>query len=412
MNILRTGALVLLALMLAACDEDGKKTSDGGAAAPAPLVKAVELERMDVPLHATFMGQTQGSRTAAVRPQVSGILLQRFFNEGAYVEKGAALFLIDEAPYRAELSQAEGQLAQATSALGNAAREYERIRRLYAENAVSQQQRDSARTAFLEAQAQADSAKAAVEQARIRLGYCRVEAPFSGYTSREVTTLGSLVGEQDTLTFINRSDPMDVQFSVPGVELFSMREMEARGRAVSYGEGSAAELRLMEGVEYGRLGRVIFLDTQVDASTSAVRAKARFPNPDGTLLPGQFAMVRVGGAKLLGALMIPQEALMQTERGTEVYVLDAENRASRTLVELGPVFGGYFLLEKGLEAGQRIVVEGQNKVVEGDTVEVVLLRQDLQQDVLDTPDSSVTVTGRGVEDAPAPVSPGKEAGHE
>ncbi len=411
MNIVRTGVLVLLGLMLTACDEDGKKTS-GSAEPPAPLVKVVELKRMDVPLYATFMGQTQGSRSAAVRAQVSGILQQRLFEEGAYVEKGAVLFLIDEAPYRAALAQAEGQLAQATSALGNASKEYERIRKLYAANAVSQQQRDSARTAFLEAQAQADTAKAAVDEARIRLGYCRVRAPFSGYTSREVTTVGSLVSGQDTLTFINRSNPMDVQFSVPGVELFSMREMEARGRAVSYGEGSAAELRLMEGKEYGRQGRVIFLDTQVDASTSAVRAKARFPNPDGTLLPGQFVIVRVGGAKLVGAIMIPQEALMQTERGVEVYVLDEGDRVSSVPVELGPVFGGYFLLEKGLEEGQRIVVEGQNKVVDGGKVSPELMRQVLKSDALDTPDSSSAATGSGVEDAPAPVMPGKEAVHE
>ena len=411
MDILRAGAMALLGLMLVACDEGERKPS-GSAAAPAPLVKVVELERMDVPLYATFMGQTQGSRSAAVRPQVSGILLQRLFEEGAYVEKGTTLFLIDEAPYRAALEQAQGQLAQATSAFGNASREYERMRRLYAANAVSQQQRDSARTAFLEAQAQVNSAKAAVDEARIRLGYCRVQAPFSGFTSREVTTVGSLVGEQDTLTYINCSDPMDVQFSVPSVELFSMREMEARGRAVSYGEGSAAQLRLMEGKEYGRPGRVVFLDTQVETATSAVRAKARFPNPEGTLLPGQFAMVRVGGAKLVNAVMIPQEALMQTERGTEVYVLDKEDRAFPVPVELGPVFGGYFLLEKGLEAGARIVVEGQNKVVAGEKVGVELLRQELKRDVLDTPDSSPAVTGPGVEDAPAPVRPEKEAAHE
>lgn len=407
MDILRVTGAALLSLFLVACDDGKKQTA--GADVPPPLVKVVELERMDVPLYATFMGQTEGSHSAAVKPQVSGILLKRLVAEGAYVKKGTVLFEIDDAPYRAALEQAEGQLAQAGSELENALKEYRRVQKLYAANAVSQQQRDSAYAAWRSAQAQVESARAAVSEARIRLGYCRVNAPLSGWTSRDVTTVGSLVGTDSTLTFINQSDPMDVQFSVPSVELFSMRDMEAAGRAVSYGEGSSADLRLMEGVPYGRQGKVVFLDTQVDSATSAVRAKARFPNPEGTLLPGQFVIVRVGGARLVNAVMIPQEALMQTEKGTGVYVLDKSDKAFFASVELGPAFGEYFLLEKGLEPGQRIVVEGQNKVSPGHEVKAVILHQSLKSDPLDTPESSSPVTGSGVEDAPAPV---REVPHE
>lgn len=410
MTMLRVTAAAVLCLVLAACEDREKKT--GETEVPPPVVTAVELVRMDVPLHATFMGQTEGSHAAAVRPQVTGILEKRLFEEGTRVEKGTPLFAIDDAPYRAALEQAQGQLSQAVSTLENARKEYERIRRLAGENAVSRQQYDSAYAAFRGAQAQTASARAAVEDARIRLGYCTVEAPLAGYTSREVTTVGSLVTPESTLTFINQTDPMDVQFSVPGVELFTMREMEAGGRAVSYGKGSVAELRLMEGVEYGRQGVVVFLDTQVESSTSAVRAKARFPNPDGTLMPGQFAIVRVGGARLVSALMLPQEALMQTERGPEVCVLDEENRASFVPVTTGPAFGSFFLVEKGLEAGQKVVVQGQNKVTPGGKTAPKLLRQELMPDSLDTPDSSNPVTGRGVEAAPAPVSPSPEAYHE
>ncbi len=355
------------------------------------------------------MGQTLGSRYAAVRPQVSGILVKRLFEEGTYVQQGTVLFEIEQAPFRAALRQAEGQLAESVSALENAGKEYERVRKLYAGNAVSAQQRDSAYAAWREAQGRRDAAQAAVEDARIRLGYCRVEAPLSGYTSREVTTVGNLVNEQSTLTFINQSDPMDVEFSVPSVELFSMRDMESKGRAVSYGEGSSASLSLIDGADYDRPGRVVFLDTQVDASTSAVRAKARFPNPDGTLLPGQYVLVRVGGARLLDAVMLPQEALMQTENGPAVYALDASNRAVLTSVTLGPAFGGSFLLEKGLVPGQRVIVEGQNKVQPGSAVNAQVLHQVLKPDPLDTPASTSPVTGGGVEDAPAPV---KEAPHE
>ena len=409
MKILRACGAALLCLSLVACDEDGKKSS-AGASLPPPLVKAVKLERMDVPLYATFMGQTTGSRSAAVKPQVSGILEKRLFHEGAFVKQGTVLFEIDEAPYRAALLQAEGQLADAASTLDNARKEYDRVQKLYASNAVSRQERDSAYAAWRGAQGRRESAQAAVNDARIRLGYCRVTAPFSGYTSREVTRTGNLVGTDSTLTYLNQSDPMDVEFSVPSVELFSMRDMESQGRAVSYGEGSSADLRLLEGVSYDRQGSVIFLDTQVDSSTSAVRAKARFPNPEGKLLPGQFVLVRVGGARLVGALMIPQEALMQTEKGTAVYVLDEADRASLAPVTLGPAFGSFFLLEEGLKPGQRIVVQGQNKVTPGSAVHAELMIQRPEPDPLDMPDSSQpAVTGGGVEDAPAPV---REAGHE
>lgn len=178
---------------------------------------------------------------------------------------------------------------------------------------------------------------------------------------------------------------------------------------MSYGEGSAASLSLLDGTDYDRQGQVIFLDTQVDSSTSAVRAKARFPNAEGKLLPGEYVLVRVGGAKLVGALMIPQEALMQTEKGTAVYALDDSDRAVLSPVTLGPAFGSSFLLEKGLEPGQRIVVQGQNKVTAGHEVRAEELRQSLKVDPLDTPESSSPVMGSGVEDAPAPV---REVSHE
>lgn len=355
----------------------------------------MELKRMDVPLYTTFMGQTLGSRSAAVKPQISGILLKRLFEEGAHVEKGDALFEIDSAPFKAALEQAQGQLASARSTFENARREYNRVQKLYAANAVSQQNRDNAQAAYQGAQAEMVSAQAAVDEAKIRLGYCRVDAPLSGYTSREVSTVGSLVGPDSTLTFINQSDPMDVQFAVPSVELFSMRNMEADGRAVSYGQGSTAVLSLLEGAEYREKGRVVFLDTQVDAATSSVRARARFPNPRGELLPGQFAAVRVGGAKLIRAIMVPQEALMQTEKGPCVYILEEGNRTSLVSVSVGPAFGGYFLVEKGLEAGQKIVVEGQDKATPGGEVSPAVIRQELKKDTLDTPDSSSPVRGSG-----------------
>lgn len=413
MKVVQGAVAAMLCVCLFACDEGKKSSKQATAELPPPLVTVLELERVDVPIYATFMGQTLGSHSAAVKPQISGILLKRLFEEGALVERGDALFQIDPAPFKAALEQAKGQLASAQSRLENARKENNRVQKLYRDNAVSQQNRDSARAAFLSARAEVESAQAAVQEARIRLDYCRVDAPLSGYTSREVTTEGSLVSPESTLTFINQSDPMDVQFAVPSVELFAMRDMEARGVAQSYGQGSPVNIRLLEGVEYGTQGKVVFLDTQVEAATSAVRAKARFPNPKGELLPGQFVAVRVGGAKLVKAIMLPQHALLQTENGPCVYVLDAQDRVEQRAVTIGPAFGSQFLVEAGLEEGQRVVVEGQDKVVPGQKVTPSSMKISSQSmknephESLPSPDSMKPSEGGILEDAPAPVKEGK-----
>ena len=399
-------SMACLCLCLAACD--GEKTAQNqDAQLPPPLVSAMEMVPADVPLYSTFMGQTAGFRSAAVKPQVTGILQERLFEEGARVEQGTPLFRIDPAPFKAALEQAQGQLASAKSRLDNARRENLRVQKLYKVNAVSQQERDSARAAFLSAKAEAESALAAVDEARIRLGYTSVYAPLSGWTSREVSTIGSLVSPESTLTFITQNDPMDVHFAVPSVELLAMRDMEARGRAKSYGQGSPVRLSLLQGDDYAMSGEVIFLDTQVDTATSAVRAKARFPNPQGLLLPGEYATVRVGGARLIKALMLPQEAIMQTERGPSVYVLDKENQAELRPVELGPAFGSEFLVENGLEAGQRVIVRGQGKVRPGQKVQT-LPDEAKKTRVPEQEMSSVSAqpSARSIENAPAPVIEG------
>jgi len=406
MKILRALALCLFCLTFAACQDSSRKQAQSPL--PPPLVGVLEMQALDVPIFATFMGQTAGSRSAAVKPQVTGILLRRLFEEGARVEQGDPLFEIDPAPFQAELERAQGELNAALSTLENARKEYGRVRRLFEENAVSRQTRDNAQASFLSAQAQTESTRAAVESARIQLGYCRVLSPLSGWTGREVSTEGSLVGPESTLTFVHQSDPMDVHFAVPSAELFSMRDMEARGLAESYGQGSSAQLLLLEGVEYAESGKVIFLDTQVYSSTSAIRAKARFPNPRGELMPGQFAAVRVGGARLLKALLLPQEAVKQTAGGAAVFVVDKEGIVSLVPVRLGPAFGAEFLVEEGLSAGQRVVVEGRDKVTPGGKVQMRLMER-RKGGELETASSQQPVMGQSVEDAPAPLESRSEA---
>ena len=227
-----SGTLFCLALAVAAagCSDD-KKTMESTAQMPPPVVAVMEIVPENVPLQSTYMGQTMGYLSATVSAQVGGILKQRTYKEGDYVAKGQVLFEIDPASYQAALDQAQGQLTMAQTQYNNAKREYDRILPLYARNAVSQRDRDNAQAAYDSARAQVESAKASVEQAQIQLGYTKVVAPISGYTSSESVTEGNLISPGTPLTTINQTDPMYVNFSIPSAEMRMTKRLEAEKRA-------------------------------------------------------------------------------------------------------------------------------------------------------------------------------------
>lgn len=371
---------------------------------PPPLVTVMDVVQEDVPLQSTYMGQTLGYLSVEVRAQVSGILMRRAYKEGDYVQQGQLLFEIDPAPVQAALEQAKGQLSVVETQYNNAKRELDRILPLYSRNAVSQRDRDTAQTAFESARAQVESAQARVNEVQIQLGYTKVVAPISGYTSREARNEGNLITLDPTgslLTTINQTDPMNVTFAIPSGEMMMMKRMEAQNKAVSYKEGAQVSLRLLEGEDYPITGVVTFIDTQVDPYTSVVRARAQFPNPYGVLLPGQYASATLRGTKLLDAVMIPQKAVMHTAAGPMVYVVDAENRATLNPVVLGNTFGSEFLLEGGLKPGDKIVVEGINKVIPDGTVVPKPMENTTRDAPLSTPDSvpPVSETDADVESA-------------
>lgn len=281
-----SGTLFCLALAVAAagCSDD-KKTMESTAQMPPPVVAVMEIVPENVPLQSTYMGQTMGYLSATVSAQVGGILKQRTYKEGDYVAKGQVLFEIDPASYQAALDQAQGQLTMAQTQYNNAKREYDRILPLYARNAVSQRDRDNAQAAYDSARAQVESAKASVEQAQIQLGYTKVVAPISGYTSSESVTEGNLISPGTPLTTINQTDPMYVNFSIPSAEMRMTKRLEAEKRARTTIRDADAVMQLLEGEQFPHVGRVTFVDTKVDPATSAIHARAQFPNPAGGLLP-------------------------------------------------------------------------------------------------------------------------------
>lgn len=398
-------ALLCLALVTSACSDD-RKAADSAAQVPPPLVATMEITPEKVPVQATYMGQTAGYLSATVSAQVGGILKRRTYTEGDYVTKGQILFEIDPASYQAALDQARGQLTMAQTQYNNAKREYDRILPLYSRNAVSQRDRDNAQAAYDSAKAQVETAKASVDQAEIQLGYTSVVAPISGYTSSESVTEGNLIAPGTPLTTINQTDPMYVNFSIPSSEMRMSKRLVAERRAAMTMQEAYASMQLLEGERYQHIGKVSFVDTRVDPATSAVHARAWFPNPDRSLMPGQYAAVTISGMTLIDAMMVPQNAVLQTAQGTMVYVVDKENKVQLVPIRLGEIFGNEFLLDGGLEPGTTIVVEGINKVRPGSPISPKPLPRPSRQTPLSSPDSISAPEA----DGPAAPSPEPPAG--
>ena len=380
--------LVTLTFSLTACFEE--KDKQAAPQTPPPLVGTLELKKENVPLQATYMGQTLGYLSVEVRAQTSGILKRRFFKEGDYVYQGQTLFEIDPASAQAALDQAKAQLTVAQTEYANAQREWNRIQPLYARNAVSQKDRDTAKAAFDSAKAQVASAQARVNEAQIQLDYTNVVAPISGFTSLAARDEGDLItmdSQGSLLTTINQTDPMYVTFAIPSADMMRMKRLVAQGKAKVSTEGTPARLAMLEGGVYQYPGFVTFVDTQVEPQTSVIRARAQFPNPESSLLPGQYASVTISGTSLEDVIMVPQTAVMNTAQGTMVYTVGKDNVATLTPVTLGDIFGSEFIVTEGLEPGTVIVVEGTNKVRPGAPIQGKPVQRPSRELALPTPDS-------------------------
>lgn len=358
-----------LSAMLVGCKDD----SAAPKAMPAPLVVVQQVQPRDLPLTYEYVGQTAGSREVEVRARVGGILMRRAYTEGRPVKKGDLMFEIDPEPFKADLDQALGQQAQAEARLQSAQSNRDRVLPLYRENAVSQKDRDDAVAEFDSAKAALEEARARVKTARINLGYTRVEAPISGMTSKETRSEGSLVtttADGSLLTTISKVDPVYVNFSAPSVDLFRLRRMREEGRITLPKKGYDVVVRLIDGSTYKRTGTVNFIDPLVDPLTGTIRVRAEFPNPEAEVLPGQFVRVVMSGAVYNNALAIPQRAVLQTQQGPMVWVIGEGDVAQPRPVEISLPIGNEYIVEKGLAAGERYVVEGLLKVRPGQPVTI------------------------------------------
>jgi membrane fusion protein (multidrug efflux system) len=371
--ILRAAAPAVLslsaALLVAGC-KPAQPPAPGGF--PPSVVAVAAVEPKDVPVTYEYVAQTAGFREVEVRARVTGILLKRNYREGAYVKRGESLFTIDPAPFQTALARAEADLGMAEARLAQAKREVARLKPVLEAKAVSQKELDDAASAEQVAGAEVKSAQARVREARLNLEYTRVEAPISGYASRAVVSEGSLVsGPNVLLTTVTQVDPMYVIFGIPDREYLALRRDVEAGRLKLPENGRfKASLKLADGSVYPRSGTLNFTDVRVNAQTGTSEARAEIPNPGNVLRAGEFARIVLHGAMRPAATVVPQRAVLEGPKGKFVYVVDAGSKAEPRPVEVGDWAGEGWIINGGLKAGDRVIVDGVMKLGPGAPVQI------------------------------------------
>jgi membrane fusion protein (multidrug efflux system) len=364
----KTPAILLLVSLLAACGGNAPPPPAAGA----PEVAVITLAPRQVELSTVLPGRTSAYRIAEVRPQVDGIVLKRLFTEGAEVRAGEPLYEIDPAPYRAALLRAEAALASAEAQYEAARLIAERYGRLQSQGVVSQQEYDNSVAADKSAAAAVASAKAALETARIDLAYTQVRAPISGRIGRTLVTEGALVTakQQQPLATVAQLDPIYVDVTQSSTELLRLQREFDEGRLQRDGQQKArVVVQLEDGTEYPEPGTLQFSEVTVESGTGSVLLRAVVPNPRRTLLPGMFVRATLPQGSSSQALVVPQAAVSRNARGEPtVLVVDAENKLSERVIQVNRAVGSDWLVNGGLSAGERVVVDGLQRVRAGVTV--------------------------------------------
>ncbi len=359
--LLRFPVLSVLAVATWAC---GDPSAPAGPAAPEVIVATVEAQ--DVEIESEWVGTTTGYVNAQIFPKIQGYLLKQSYRDGSAVKEGDLLFEIDPRQFQATLDEAQGQLARARASLEKNALDVARYTPLAAEGAVSQQELDDAVQARAASAAQVDSMRASLEQARLNLQWTQVKSPITGVAAIANAQVGDLVSPQTLLTSISQLDPIKVTFPISEIEYLrfapQIREQEATDPP-----RTTAGLRLIlaDGSVYPESGRFRVAGLAVATTTGTINIQGEFPNPNNLLRPGQFAKVRAVTDRRKGALLVPQRAVRDLQGVSQVAVIDADDKVAFKTVKLGPPHGSDFVVESGLAAGERVVVEGLQKIRQG-----------------------------------------------
>ena len=360
----RTLPLTLLAAsLLTAC---GQEQPEGPGAMPPAAVDVVTLKSAPLQLTTELTGRTAARRIAEVRPQVSGIILKRYFTEGSDVKAGQLLYQIDPATYEAAVASADAALAKAQATEQSARLKAQRYAELVKAKAISTQDNDDAQASWKQAVAEIAAAKATLKSAKINLGYTRVTAPISGRIGKSSVTEGALVTAQqaNNLTTIQQLDPLYVDVTQSTTELLRLKRQLAAGTLATAKSGSAkVQFQLEDGSAYPHAGQLQFSDVTVDETTGMVTLRALVPNPERLLLPGMFMRATLQQGERPDGLLVPQAAVARTPRGgATVLIVDAQNKVEQRDIQVSQSQNGNWVVESGLKAGERVIVAGLQKV--------------------------------------------------
>lgn len=368
-----TASVVLLCVVVAAAVAIYFLTRDNDSVPEArPSVGVEPVKEADVNIYGEYVGRIGAQQFVEVRARVEGYLESMLFAEGTYIEKGQTLFVIDPSVYKAHVARAKAQLEKARAVAQKAERDLARIRPLYAQNAASQLDLDNAVAAYETAKADVTVCEADLTQAELTLGYTSVRSPISGYISQRSADIGTLVGPsgKSLLATVVKSDTVRVDFSMTSLDYLRGKERNVsigrsdNGDSIAKRE-SFVTVTLADGSEYPYKGVVDFADPQVDPKTGTFSVRAEMPNPDRSLLPGEFTRVKVLLDVRENAIEVPTKSLVVEKDGAFIFVVRPDSVVEKRFVEIGPEVDGNTIIERGVARGENIVTEGFHKLKHG-----------------------------------------------
>jgi membrane fusion protein (multidrug efflux system) len=374
-----TVGMLLISIGFAAGCGDKKPVSAGSP--QAMPVTVVAIQPTDVPLTGEWVGTLDGNVNAQIQPQASGYLIRQDYREGSQVSKGQVLFEIDPRPFQAALDQAKGQLdqakgqvLQAQAQLNLAQINVNRDTPLAQARAIAQSQLDNETQQKLQseagvksAQASVAAAEAAVENAKLNLGFTQVRSLISGVAGQATTQVGNLVNTQSVLTSVSQLNPIRAYFSISDSEYLGLTQRARHGRGDLLKNASAIPLTLTlsNGEVFPLKGSIAFVDRQMNSQTGAIRIAAAFPNPGNVLRPGQFGRIKADTEVRSGAMLIPQVAVQEFQGLHQVYIARSDGKAHLATVQLGAQIGSNWLVESGVSPGDLVITDNLQKLAEG-----------------------------------------------
>lgn len=366
---IKMAAAASLLAILTACGDADSSNQAAAPAMPPSAVSVVEVTHESIPIVNELPGRIAPVRIAEVRPRVSGIVQERVFEQGSIVQEGDLLYRIDPEMFRVQVESAQATLQRAEALQLQARQAADRQKQLRERNVTSTQQVDDAIAALAQANAEVAIAKAGLEQAQLNLDYASIKAPITGRIGRAQITEGALVSANspESLATIQQVDPVYADFTQSASALLKLRKAMEEGALTGSESGEAVVKLLMDdGSAYAHDGRLLFLEAVVDATTGQVTLRGEFPNPEGDLLPGMYVRVQIEQGVEQNAIAVPQQAVQRGSGGdAHVYVVSAENTVELRPVKVGRAIGDRWVIDSGLSEGDKVIVEGFQKIRPG-----------------------------------------------